>query len=58
VILDLLGALSLLWIVKLAAVGVFVYVFVKYFKYFMVAGAVVVITFMLVSIFSLFLPLF
>jgi hypothetical protein len=54
----LLGALSLLWIVKLAAVGVFVYVFVKYFKYFMVAGAVVVITFMLVSIFSLFLPLF
>ena len=57
-ILELLGALSLLWIVKLAAVGVCVYLFVKYFKYFMIAGAVVVITFMLVSIVSLFLPMF
>ena len=57
-ILELLGALSLLWIVKLAAIGVSVYVFVKYFKYFMIAGAVVIITFMLVSMVSLFLPIF
>lgn len=56
-ILEILEALSIVWIAKIVALVLFAYMFVKYFRYFMIAGAVMLIGFLLISIFSVALPL-
>ena len=56
-ILEILEALSVMWIAKIVAIVLFGYLFVKYFRFFMIAGAMMLIGFLLLSVVSVALLL-
>jgi len=55
---EILELLSIVWLAKIVAIGVFAYFFIKHFKLFMIAGAVMLITFLFFSVLSVALPMF
>jgi len=56
VILEILEALSLVWAAKIVALVMFAYLFIKYFRYFMIAGAVLLVSFLAMAVFTMAVP--